>query len=244
MRLTHGVVPLLGAFCLSGLALAADPSTPTLEVGRYVSDGDWGTLQIKRVGKTTTFEIDAMGGNCHVCSLSGVVQANVGVVQDESVTNPAEQCKVSFKTTDGGWLVEPQTNEACRNYCGMRATFEGVYNVAPTQCLPKQQQSTRNQFLALYKAKQFAQARDMLAGLLSQCSRFINWIAIDQIRNDLALAQYHAGDSNACLQTLAATRAGLEKESEFWLPPCDHDNYIATAKATWHNQKLCGKPGP
>lgn len=77
----------------------------------------------------------------------------------------------------------------------------------------------------------------------------MNWIEIDQIRNDLALSQYHNRESSQCLETLNATLAAEFKDEEelkaggprVYLPPCDFDNYICEAKATRFNKALCTK---
>lgn len=77
----------------------------------------------------------------------------------------------------------------------------------------------------------------------------MNWIEIDQVRNDLALAQYHSGEFQQCLITLSNTLAGTVKDEDelragngnVSLSPCDFDNYIGVAKATWFNKSLCAK---
>jgi hypothetical protein len=66
----------------------------------------------------------------------------------------------------------------------------------------------------------------------------------DRARNDLALAQYHMKQSSACKATLAKTyAAGMKtlKAVEEDLPPIDYEAYAGTAKATFHNLKLCSK---
>ena len=72
---------------------------------------------------------------------------------------------------------------------------------------------------------------------------------MDQVRNDLALAQFHNGDFSQCLQTLNATLAADVKDEDelksakgnTYLPPCDFANYIGVAKSTWFNKALCTK---
>lgn len=223
--------------------LAADAGSGSVATGRYVSVGDWGTLVVKKAPSgETRFEIEAIGGNCHVCSVSGVVKGKTGVADYDYIQEDSEKCKVSLKPVSGGVDVAPLTSEACRYFCGARAGFDGLYKLPPARCTAKQRQARRAEFLALYRTKKFAQASDVLSGLIVECADFIDWIEIDKVRNDLALAQYHAGDSAACLATLAGTRAGkAQGEDGLGLAPCDHDNYIGTAKATWYNQKLCGK---
>lgn len=84
---------------------------------------------------------------------------------------------------------------------------------------------------------------------MAQCEKSMNWIEVDQVRNDLALAQYHNGDLQQCLATLNSTLAAQAKDEEdlkagngkVYLPPCDFDNYIDVAKSTWFNKALCTK---
>lgn len=74
-------------------------------------------------------------------------------------------------------------------------------------------------------------------------------IEIDQVRNDIALAQYHKGEFSQCLQTLNATLVADVKDEEelkngnggVYLPPCDFDNYVEVAKSIWFNKALCSK---
>ncbi len=244
MNATSRLAWLLSGLLIAFQAFAGEGGGPQLAPGRYVSVGAWGVMLVKKTPSgEARFEIEAVGGNCHQCSLSGVVKGQTGVTDDAGPDETAK-CKVSLKPERGGVTVESLTAETCQQYCGMRARFDGLYKLPPAACLPKQRQARRNDFLARYRAQQFAAARDALSGLLAECREFIDWVETDQLRNDLALAQYHAGDAAACLATLEKTRAGKARNAEdLGLPPCDQENYLATAKATWHNQKLCGKLG-
>ena len=95
----------------------------------------------------------------------------------------------------------------------------------------------------VWLAGRYAVAVNALNSFLAQCKDHMNWIEIDQVRNDLALAQYRSGRPASCLATLKATLAsGFEGEEDLktgnsvHLPPCDFDNYIPVAKATWFNR--------
>ena len=178
MRFLHGVFFLIAiALGIGGAALAAEPSSSAATPGRYVSKGDWGTLVVMRgdAGETR-FQIDAMGGNCHICSLAGVIKGTTGLVDDDGGLKESERCKVSFKPEVGGFNVEPLAAEPCRMYCGMRASFDGVYKIPPAGCQLKQQKARRSQFAALYKAKKYPEAQTVLSSLLAECSDFINWV--------------------------------------------------------------------
>jgi hypothetical protein len=124
----------------------------------------------------------------------------------------------------------------------MRAGMEGTYRKPPRLCTRAGQQAARDRFTAHYRARRHAQAAATLQPLLDQCGEFMDGIAADRLRNDLALAQLRSSGPAQCLQTLEETRAGLladEAALRDSLPPCDFDNYLATARATWHNIRVC-----
>jgi hypothetical protein len=130
-----------------------------------------------------------------------------------------------------------------------RGSFDGKYRVPPAACTASSRKAQRQKFLQLYRARQYAAAASILNMLTAQCTDFMNWIEMDEVRNDLALAQYHQGEFAQCVQTLNTTIAGQVKdEAELksgtgaaFLPPCDFDNYAEVAKATWFNKAMCVK---
>ena len=233
---------LAAALTLPLAAAAADLSSPT--PGRYIRQGDSGTLEITRDGSGKLgFEITSIGGNCHECSISGSIEKGVG--HGDPWANEDSKCYISFKKIATGYDVEPATPEECRPYCGARADFDGEYKTPPKGCEASEQEATRAKFLGLYRSKQYAQAAATLEALLTNCREFIHWITADQVRNDLALAQLRSVKPKQCLQTLQATTAWESNDEEALrgnLPPCDFDNYVEVAKKTWFNRKLCEKP--
>jgi hypothetical protein len=240
---------LVFSFVLALLAcpvLSADGGMPSVQPGQYIRQSDSGRMIVKRAGSgELRFEIESVGSNCHTCEVSGSVNGWSGQADgQEGSGEPA--CQVAFKAMDGGVEVGYSAIEPCRTFCGARAGFAGLYRTAPASCTPAAQRAQRERFARQYRSRQFAKAEQTLTGLLSQCEPFIHWIALDEIRNDLALAQLRQGQPQACLQTLAkvpaAEHAG-EAELEMAYPPCDFTNYLPTAKAAWHNKSLCEKAG-
>ncbi len=230
----------------SAVTLAAGPAQ-TVQPGTYVRVGDaetiaTGTMTVRKGPNGLTFEIESMGGNCHICSVSGSIEGLAGKGGD---SDPL--CAIAFvPESAGGISVQPAESEGCRAYCGARASFDGTYRIPPEGCTGAKQQERRNAFLRLYRARKFAEARPILENLTSQCAAYINWIQIDSDRNDLALAQLHSGDAPACLATLKQTRAAQydnEAALKDSFPPCDFDNYIKVARASWYNKALCEKAG-
>ena len=226
------------------IARAAPVTATPAEVkpGKYYRDRDTGTLQIDRRGRDgLTFEIESVGGNCHSCSISGRLRGASGLTDEGNGLT----CKVSFKTVGTAIKVEPSA-EGCRDFCGARAGFDGTYRALPKACTPEARQARRDQISLLYQASRYSAAVNALNNLMDQCKDHMNWIEIDQVRNDLALSQYHNGRPAECLATLKSTLAdGFDGEEDLrvgntvYLPPCDFDNYSPVAKAIWFNRTLC-----
>lgn len=222
-------------------AFAAPSSAENPPTGRYLRTGGSGSLTIRRdnAGKLH-FAIETVGANCHTCSLDGSVEHGTGTALGDS---PDGNCRVALRpAADGSVPVAPLTRDSCRNFCGMRASFDGDYRVPPAGCSDSGRRSRREAALRGYRAGDYRAAADGLSALLLQCKVYMDWIEQDRLRNDLALAQYHRGDAAACLKTLQDTEAGRVANEDALrdnLPPCDVDNYLSLARATWHNQALC-----
>lgn len=233
-------------FCaLLPLWLAGAQAADAVRPGEYVLSGDRGLLKVQQRGGKTLFAIESVGGNCHVCGLSGRLTGTTAQTVDEDPADADMACRIRLAPSPDGRQVsvEPLTAEACRQYCGARAAFDGVYRKPQALCTKPGQRKARKRFIRHYRAKQFAQAVTVLRPVIDQCGDFIDWVEIDRVRNDLALAYFHSGNKQQCFATLRQTRAFDQTDEEALresLPPCDFDNYVATAQATWHNMRLCG----
>jgi hypothetical protein len=243
MKATRLLVAALLLFATS--TIAAEKESAVISPGQYIRSGDSGTLKIRRGDAAKLiFEIESIGGNCHSCSVSGTISGKLGQADSWAANGSDSNCRITFERHGAELQISSATPEECRAYCGARADFEGNYKSAPALCIRSSQQNIRNKFLKLYRLRDYANAIKILEPLLSQCSEFVNWIEIDNIRNDLALAQFHSGNPEACLKTLAATRAASyasEENLKDEFPPCDFDNYVNVAKAAWYNKSLCEK---
>ncbi|MCB6182935.1 hypothetical protein LIN78_05160 [Leeia sp. TBRC 13508] len=218
----------LAAGLVAQMAYAIGPGT-------YVTERGWGLLT---VSNKQTFEISAIGANGHSCNLGGKVKGSKGIVDAET---PDERCEVSFTPKGKGFAVD-STVDSCREYCGMRAGFEGDYFPQPTECAGAATKAAKNGFIQQYKAKQYAGAYQQLSKYQQNCGKYMDWLETDQVANDLAITAYHQGDKALCLKHLKTTMgwgianlAALEEE----LPPTDFISYKGIAKATWYNRKLC-----
>lgn len=236
---------------LAGIALASltfasltAPSQATeLVPGVYISDGGGGTLDIRvqTARARWPFRLTSVGGNGHICDLEGTIVNDRAMVE---VGKDAEPCQVAFKAEQGAISVETSTPEACSNFCGARAYFVGTYSRPPPRCAPKARAEAQGRFDKLYRAKDYKGALAELTPILSACGNFLGLLESSQLRNDVAITQYHLGRFSDCGTTLAPVleiAGDDEEELRDHLPPTDFDNFIPLARAAWYNAKLCAK---
>jgi hypothetical protein len=210
----------------TSLALAQQPPP-----GAYVTEGGWGTLAIEQDGG---FSLDSLGANGHSCALAGRIVGGRAVLE--------EGCIVAFVRKGPGLHVSPEgasdaTRDACRSYCGMRASFEGDYLPQRPDCRAQAVETQRNAFLADYKARRYQAAAGRLEKMLDACGKFLWWMTDAEVRNDLALAQYRAGRPQACVATLEPLQRLLESDAYF--PPMEQDWADGMVPRIRFNRDLC-----
>lgn len=219
----------------TAVTLAAAAQQPP--AGNYVSAGGWDSVRIDRDGK---FKIDALGANGHTCELEGTFKGRTGRTADEPV------CRVDFTRNGERWTlgVADADNEACRNYCGMRAWFAGDFWPERPACNGKPLERSRAEFMRLYRAKQFDPAAAVLEKVFAQCGEQLFQPTAQDMRNDLGLAYHHAGRDEEC-------RRVLQPIADYYVPeptvvtfaPADEDWGLPLVSKTRFNWKLC-KGGP
>lgn len=224
-------------------AQAGGAATP-LPTGTFITEKSWGTLEIRQDGAKTLFSLSAFGGNAHTCELEGEIRGRVA-----DLTEPGEKegCKVTFTPQADRVSVKGSANGLCRNFCGVRADFEGDYHRAPQQCLADNVDKSRAQFRKLYDRKQHAEARQLHESTLKACGRFIGPVTQAWLRNDLAVALHKLGERKACLDALAPLAGDAERKDSALresLPPTDAENYLPAVRAARHNLKLCRQLAP
>lgn len=228
------------ALALVAMSVLAAPPAP----GEYETHRAWGALTIEKAsGGGLRFSIEVLGGNAHTCSLQGKIEGELGKADDG---DPAAPCLVTFRPQGKAIEVGSNTPQACRMFCGMRAMFEGSYYPPPKGCKPKERVARKEVFSRQYRARDYPQALATIEKLHAECGAFLDWIEIDRLRNDWAITLYHLGRRADCRAALAPTRAAQFADADALreeLPPTDFENYLAVAKATWHNLKLCGLSG-
>ncbi|MDO9359733.1 MAG: hypothetical protein Q7T70_12170 [Polaromonas sp.] len=225
---------LLATLALLGTGFAlSQTSTPT--PGSYViNDGAWGTLQIGPQGK---FQIETVGPNAHICGLDGVMT-------DGKSKLKGSNCEVQFSLEGQDVRVTPRPPEACKEFCGMRAWFEGVYKKPPPPCTRQSIAQARKKFKKEYVAKSYSEALSTLSPVVTQCQDFLHKVDWAWVLNDLALTQLRLGDSKACIRTLQSLAADAALSDEAIMqkyPPADADAYVPVMGATRTNLKLCSR---
>lgn len=219
----------------------AQTNSAALKAGEYLTDGGSARLVLKAgSGGAMSFSIDAVGGNMHTCSLEGEVRGGRAVLDGTDAKSP---CIVTFKPGAQGIEVATTGPGSCSDYCGMRASFEGIYALAAPGCSRSAVTATRRTFQQLYDKRQFAEARAKLQPLLKDCVRTLGEVEDGRIRNDLAVTLHKLGELAACREVLAplAEEAKLtDAQVRDNYPPSDADVRMPVVRATRTNLRLCG----
>lgn len=205
--------------------------------GDYTTEGAWGDMKVGPADEhgTQTFSIESIGGNGHICSLEGEISRR------QAATDVG--CRIEFVVRPGQVTVaiRPGTEQECREHCGMRAIFDGSYYPKIAFC--QKEQAVRADFLRLYQAKKFLEARDTLHGLLTRCAKFLHWHSDAEIRNDLAITEFRLGNAEACLRALGPLRTTFVEDPEktgHAFTPVDEGWGEEMVKTTRFNWQKCG----
>ncbi|WP_442782027.1 hypothetical protein [Collimonas fungivorans] len=232
----NATVLVIGLFISShGFTQGVMPST-----GNYISEGGWGNLSIRQKNpEGIVFEIHAFGANAHSCQLEGEIRNGRATLESSEKEKP---CLIDFQPSSRGVNVVPQTPQECREYCGMRASFDGLYLKPVRGCEDKDRQATEDKFKHLYDSQKYQDARLTIEALLNSCSTTLDRYELGAIRNDLAITQYHLGNFSGCLNTLepyAEDAAMTTNEALKDYPPADAEAYSGILDSARTNIKLC-----
>jgi len=212
--------------------------------GVYEAKGSGGTVVVEtdKDGRKR-FNIGTLGANGHICSLSGEIDGLTGEAREEDPTPESPVCKIDFTITKRGISVKPKNYEECSMFCGARASFDGKYFLPPKGCNYEERKGRRELFFSAYQSRQYATAFTYLNSMYMQCKDYLHWVEIDDIRNDLAITQFHQGKKAACLAVMREAIGSVytdEEKLKEHLPPIDFDTYLRVAQATWFNTRKCG----
>jgi hypothetical protein len=228
---------------LCKLALIAFPlAALAIEPGEYTTEKSWGTLVVKRdkSGKVN-FTIESVGDNAHGCTLEGEIKNGKATLD---VDDPKQPCVVKFTQGKEGIEVSGGPGMACQYYCGMRASFDGVYMKASPACRPDGVDNTRAAARKAYDRKAYDEAKTLLTGVLKDCKRFLGQLSDGRVRNDLAITLHKLKDFAGCreaLKPLAEDAAMTDAKIREDYAPTDADMYLPIVKATRVNLKLCAQ---
>ncbi|MCW7537960.1 hypothetical protein OOT46_08865 [Aquabacterium sp. A7-Y] len=234
--------------------LAAAAPSGVLQPGHYVTEGGWGHLTLQRSkGRLLDFSISSVGTNAHTCEVDGEVGSRGETTLVDDGPEPLDQpsCKLSFRARGPHVEVRHNGADSCRNHCGARARFDGLYLQPQPGCLPAQRRKAGADFKRLYDAKDYRRARATLEPVFKSCAQTMDRFETGWLRNDLALTLYKLGDRAGCLrllQPLAADAAKSDTElREASTEPMLVDSLIDILRATRTNLRLCeaqGRPAP
>ena len=240
--LTHTRRAGLFGLCLlaAPLALAQTRPPQALAPGEYVSAGGRGVLTLRtEVGNRVLFELEAVGGNGHTCSLDGEIRGGRTIVSD---TPDPQACVVRFETRGAGIDISTNDADSCRSFCGARASFTGRYLRQPPGCDSLSRGAAGAEFKQRYDNRDYLGAQQQAGRLLDRCASTMDRIERGRWLNDLAITQYQLGLHDQCLRTLqpVAADAALSNDSlQSSMAPADYDNYLPIVESTRTNLRLC-----
>ena len=228
----------LYSFTLSLVMLTSMPAISqeqTLEKGEYLTETGSGRLIISGQKNKLFFSISTVGANGHVCDLSGEIRGNRAVLPEDEHVEPV--CAIKFDKK--GDVISVLPSDSCHDlYCGMRAYFGGNYFQPNKGCSSMEQGNRYEAFKALYDKRSYALALKESQTLLNDCKKFTDWIGKDNLKNDIAITQYHLADKAGCLSTLKSIGADSLEAN---LPPMETEIAASIVKAKNINLKLCKK---
>ncbi|MDR0736546.1 MAG: hypothetical protein LBF51_06920 [Zoogloeaceae bacterium] len=234
------------SFLFSCVVSAQAPELPAGEYGGGGShpwDG-WSKLAIApaKDGKQA-FELESVGVNGHVCSLSGEIEAGNAVLSEEGEA----PCVLLFSATKDGMEVVPVDSDpdappayqSCRRYCGTRAWFGGVYSKVPQGCDQASIKQTQTAFEEYRKKQQFTQAEEVLKPLFQACADRMDYHMARTTVNNIARMQTVQKRWKDCLATLEPYTKEADEEIAEELYPVEREIYLEAAKETHAIQRRC-----
>jgi len=216
--------------------------------GNYVTKGGWGSLKISTLEiitahiKKVSYEIETSGGDISTCELSGEIQNGKSKPISWDKNN---QCVIDFKTSDDSVEISSNTRQECQlSFCGARASFDGVYIKLKPECEAKSRGIAKVKFATLYNRKKYLEAFQTLEDLLFNCENILDWQELGNVKNDLAITQYHLYDYSECIKTLEpyakeASMSDNEILKKYSIDAANADAELRLLRSARTNLKLC-----
>lgn len=236
---------LASALLVASVALAL--GSDTLPTGEFEDvDGEGGYLVISSVDHNKlAFELVANGANLHSCSLSGSIEGNRGRTGTE---HGQSICIVDFHALPNAITVQVDgaegNFEACRAFCGVRASFDRTYAKPPVGCTGPERRAIYSKFAQADHAKEYSRALGELDRVQADCAPFFDWKERDAVHNHRALTLHHLHRNGECMSELDDTLAfSADNEAalreHFSGEPMKFEAYLPTARTTWEARRLC-----
>lgn len=215
----------------------------SLPPGDYVFEHSHGDLVVGSLEQgVQKFTIETVGANGHTCAVEGEIRDGVATIES---TGDAPACEIRFAPKNRQLDVSTNGADSCREWCGMRATFEGSYRLPVAACTATARQEGRKRFKQYYDQKKYDVAVTLLPPILAECADLVGEVERRWILNDLAITQFKLGRPADCLATLDPLReeaAKTDDELKEEIPPSDQYDWLPVIKATRANLKLCSTP--
>lgn len=157
---------------------------------------------------------------------------------------PGKLCVIRFWEHEDYLEVRLEA-DACKNSCGKDAHVNGFYHIPAIGCDDVSRQRSREDFKRLYDNNEYEAALSLLNPLVTACSLTMRDTESAEIKNDIAITQFHLGRLSDCRKTLDGIsyhKLKNEVELKRKLSALEFDTYLPIARATWYNFKLCKQP--
>jgi hypothetical protein len=241
------VAALCWAFAILFGSVAFALSPDTLPTGEFQDvQGEGGNLVISSDDKMKlVFRLVANGANGHSCGLEGSIEGTQG--RTESLSDVGA-CIVDFETESNAIAVKVNgadgNFEACRAWCGMRASFDRAYIKVPAGCTVSERQARYSASKQAMDAKNYRLEVNELKRVQLDCYQYFERTERDNAHNDLALALHYLDKNRECLKELSetlASTAGSEAalRDNFSGEPMSFEAYLPTARTTWKVHRIC-----
>lgn len=220
-----------------------------LPLDEYIKAGGTGTVTLRRVlnDDAIHFSISSSRIEGETCALRGRVEGLRGVA--DSIPGFAEVCYVKFSwNPDGSLRVDVDQpsgtfTRSCNRYCEGPVGFAGTYLVPDKGCASAEVKETRSLFLRKFRAKEYAEAQELLIPLLAQCRRTLSEYERGQIANDLAITFHRLGNDEGCQAVLSGlVSLATTPDRGFERRDGGFSKMREIARATRTNLKLCNYP--
>jgi hypothetical protein len=243
---------VLAAAGLLSLVIAAPQAAwaaSAVGPGDYATQEGWGQLSIA-AGRDGARRFSIVTDNLDSgCEIQGQMPKGSDNIGQASASGEAggDVCSVEFKAAPNGVAVKAITPAACKQFCGYNGGFEGDYLRLSPACTQDAIAKTRRDFKRQYDARDYRKALATLKPVLDNCANVLDPFGkLGEIRNDVAITQYHNGLKAACLKTLSpyaedARFSDDELVNARTLVRGLADRYLPVIRAARANIRLCSQ---